>query len=313
MQKSMIEKMRAELNKIRSFVSCDINTKPIYDTLTEKELLFIAENKIYADNSRYHNKDELNESLANPPLIDVKIKQINKMFEKGIEQGCINFLAVLLNDIKYLEQTYLWGAHCFDGTQESTIAFWEQAYPINTIDNASAMCFASDTWEFYIFELILEKLYQTYPLDKPFDYGMLTAGLKDVRTKAYEGRIYLKAKDEIKKLLSEKNMIGSDGIMPLFLIRFEQEKASEWNKTSLTYREDLSEEFSYWFEIYSIVYECKILYEAFEYFGKYEFLRHFSIMKTYDIWKEKNLEKAQNFRYLASTYQYDKALEILKK
>lgn len=313
MKKGVIQKMKQTLSEIRNFICSDSNIKSVYSYLSNEELLFMAKNKKYADDIRYENKDDLNESLANPKLIDIKIGQIRKMFKNGVEDGCSDFLVSLLNDIRYLEQTFVWGANAFDKTEDSCIAFWEQAYAISTLDNASAMCFASDTWEFYIFELILEKLTETYPSNKPFDYKLLTAGMMDVRTKVYHNRFYLKSSNEIEKVLSEKDIVGSDGIMPLFLLAFKQAEGLNGRQPELANLSGLSENFLYWFEIYSIMYECKILYETFEYFGKYEFLRHLAIMKTFNILNAKNSDKAQEFKYLASTYQYDRALEILKK
>lgn len=312
MNKSIIEKMRSTASEIKCFISDAVNLRAIYEDLSNEELLFIAKNKIYADNIRYQNKNDLNESLATPDLIDIKIRQIKKMFDNGTDEGCLRFLTSLLNDIKFLEQTYIWGAFAFDETEESCLAVWEQAYSISTIDNASAMCFASDTWEFYIFELILQKLSDAYPPENPFDFGMLTAGLKDVRTKAYENKIYVDNQDDINKILSENNVINSDGIMPLFLLTSKPVEVLNRQQSSPLHKTGFSDEFLYWFEVYSIFYECKILYETFEYFGKYEFLRHFAIMKTFNILNSKNSKKAQEFKYLASTYQYDRVIKILK-
>ncbi|SES96954.1 hypothetical protein [[Clostridium] polysaccharolyticum] len=292
-----------------------------------EDLIWISENRDFAEQERYKEKDEVDDSLKNSVSVLEEGNWIKQLFsEEDSLSAAQKYDQRLKENLEVLTKLYL------EGLEEAGInnlsearELWKKIKKQSDIDNAHAMYLSSDNWPFSVFHKIIDDILEL--LDGDFEMGskLLTAGMQDVRTSVFadlSGKYEGADRETYIKSVCESGLyIKKDGVIPLFAYIAEtgkkvdvlksdeiKEQYESAKETVLkTLNDEKKDKMRKLIEAYELLFADRVTYDIYEYYGFYAFIRHALIRKTKKIIAlEKSEEEARAFWYLASTYQFDK-------
>ena len=310
-----------DLNRVLSdltiFVGNSAGLAKITDDLSVDDIVWVIKNRIYAETERYVKKNDMQDELASPHETKIRIEQSKKLFiEYDLELACYHFFVSMLDNLMKMDELYTDACIYIDDDLVNYVKFWEKAVLLSNIDNADAMCFSSDTWDFYIFDIFLSRLSDLFGPEVILDKGFLTANEQDIRTRVHALQLACTQKQAISFItdwIRSGDLIRPDGIVNFFLLRDDVacDAQSLAHKPLVKSEMRMNSEALKIYGLYRMLYKSRILYDSYEYFGRYAFLRHVMILKTLKYLKKTSCKQINDFRFFASTYQYSKALTLL--
>lgn len=290
--------------------------------ISAEDLKWIANNRDHAEKERYRVKDEFNASIvAAKETLDEREK-IEKIFANNtLTEAIDEYLKLLSKRLLELNTQYdLFRKVDYSNTDE-LIKQWASVIAISNIDNAHAMYLSSNNWDFSVFNAVLIELRSVISDDEDF-LAILSLGVQDIRT-----RIFSTLPKEYKctseddffvKVLKNHDFITDDGICPFLLYHTCK---VQYTPTRITPIEPIIErlikgkthtEIQRFYDIldnYARLFYARLAYDTYEYYGYYAFIRHFAIRKTFETIKDSIV--AERFKHFSSTYQFDRAIQIL--
>lgn len=290
------------------------------------DCIWISKNRDFGEQERYKEKDEVDDSLINSENVSNELEKIRVLFENEDQfSSAIEYDELLKAELKELTDIYISGIKMENADISDIQELWDRIKVLSDIDNAHAMYLSSDNWPFSVFHKIIDNISDAINSDFEILNDLLTAGMQDVRTSIfydYSGKYQnCSREDYISSLISEKNFIRENGVLPFFtfiaetgkkvdvispeVIRKSYNDAKE--KALRSVSEENAEKLINNLKAYELLYADRVTYDIYEYYGFYSFVRNALVLKTGNILRENiGNDIAERFMYLASTYQFDK-------
>jgi hypothetical protein len=298
----------------------------ICNSVTPYQLEWIADNREYGEKERYRKKEELKNTLISSDIISEERKKIEKLFlNNDLETAVKLYKQLFFEIIKELNSQY---EEIFSIPQDlnNLKKYWRGLEKISDLDNAHAMYLSSNNWEFSVFNTVIEKLMTLLDNDYSKLNSILCAGAEDVRSALFS--TFDNSWDNMMKsnfyqrIITEHDYIRENGICPCFAYIslsapkltniFNEEK---YNSDFLELKNNMDSNkkliFENIFDLYCTLYYIRNAYDTYEYFGYFAFTRNYAIYVTYNLLAEVDSDKANQFKYFATTYQFKHIRNIL--
>jgi hypothetical protein len=329
------------MNPMTSYMPCSIDTlrseiEATVLTLDVSDLFRASANRDWAEAERYQVRDDVDKALLSSPVVAEELCRIRGFFDQPVERAVVDFLTYQQSHLKALHDWQRRGlkllahAHIRDH-----IRFWLDASILYDQDNAVAMYFSSDNWDFSVFRPLTDQLMEFTPPGHQEFHDLLTAGVQDVRTLLYtefSGKADgVDRLGYIQRVLADQDWIHPSGIMPM--LAYEAASAKQVESGGRGDSSDLAarfaaaltnlshrlcapdrERFQQLVKLYQVLYFNRIAYDIYEYFGFYAFSRQMLIL-----WSSQTMDcqgltsKSEEFRRAASLYQFDRVARVLRE
>lgn len=298
----------------------------IFQRLTSSQLEWIADNREYGEKERYRVKGEVDDSLKSAAIVCEERLRIEKLFaEYELEKAVALYQNLLYKRIRELNSQY---EEIFNIPYDlhNLKKYWTDLERISDLDNAHAMYLSSNNWDFSVFNNVLEKLSIILNNDYSRLNSILCAGVEDVRSSLYSTFDNtwggLTKEDFYCRIISDREYVRENGICPCFAYVtlqapkltnvFDREKyINSLSKIKKELNMMEREHFENIFSLYCKLYYMRLAYDTYEYFGYYSLIRHYAIFITYTWLTKESMKKADDFKHLASTYQFSRIKNVL--
>lgn len=333
----LLQETLQEATQFESISLTNLNLNLINSVLikTKKENLLkeIIKNRDWAESERYNLKPEVDSVLKNSNTISEERRKIRLIFKRNddLKQAVEIYLSEtneILNNLKMFFDKILisYLSNGLNNLKELHY-LWKEFLELADIDNAHAMYLSSGTWDFSVFNPILDKLRK---LCSSMDYyNLLGGGVKDIRTNIYSLSILLskfsknnpKNIDEFLAGLNDQ-LIDDSTLFLIFVYNScsnleiddsEGRKEEYFSLVNKIYNKvENKNNFLNLLNLYLRLNQARIEYDIFEYFGYYAFARNLLIVCTFNQLEKINPKKAKEFRKISSLYQYDLLIKNLE-
>lgn len=306
-------------------------------SLDDAELEWVSSNRDFAETERYVIKDAVDESLVGSPLVQSECARIELLFRDSTPwEAGRRYLPIMHAELQRLHDMHV---EMLRHSPSASIASWKQFWPAAfaqaDVDNAHAMYLSSDNWPFSVFHGLIATIEAATGGDVGALAAILSGGIQDPRTAVFSrfGDEYrgLSRLDFARELRRKREWVDEDGIMPLLVYKAActadaPAEDAEQTVSALRLRftrgvesvssvlgESERREFQEVISVFTDLYAARAAYDVYQYFGFYAFARHVLILRTMRSLAELSGDLAEEFHHAASTYQFQRAGQLLDR
>ncbi len=302
----------------------------LVSSLPDEVLTWVSANRDFGEDERYREKGSVDDTLTSNEVVTAERVRIENAFDGRASHlhevsRYLRMLSAVHENVHGLLLEVASGGAAWTPAQHA--GFWARFAVVADVDNAHAMYLSSGNWTFSVFNNLIDDLAEWAASEPGALPDILTGGICDVRTAIYNvfGDRYsgMNRADFIAEVRANEDWVRPEGyVTPVCFTPATHHRGHvSVDATEIAERFDEAVErvaalnpsapVTEVADLYRRLYDVRRRYDIYEYFGAYAFMRNLAIYYMSE--PEQAAGSLRDAQYLATTYQYEFAAELLER